>query len=67
MAEISGILIEESYSSATVTSLYAFEASGLKIISLLLARRSGFKCSLFYIIETFTLFPCGEEVVLSQY
>lgn len=66
MTEVSGILIEESYSCAMMTSLHAFEASGLKMISLLLARRSGFKCSLFYIIETFTHFPCGEDVVLAQ-
>lgn len=66
MAEISGTLIEESYSCAIMTSLHAFEASSLKIVSLLLARGSGFKCSLFYLIETFTHFPCVEKVVLSH-
>lgn len=66
MAEISDTLIEESYLRAIMTSLHAFEASSLKMVSLLLARRSGFKCSLFYVIETFTYFPCMEKVVLSQ-
>lgn len=57
MAEISGILIEESYSCAIMASLHALEASSLKMISLLLARRTGFKCSLFYVIEASTHFP----------
>lgn len=66
MGEFSDILIEEAYSCTIMTSLHAFEVSSLKMVSLLLARRTGFKCSLFYIIEIFTHFPCGEEGVLSQ-
>lgn len=69
MAEISGILIEESYLCAIMTSLYALEVSSLKMITLLLARGSDAKCPLFYITEAFPQFSvhydmCMEEVVL---